>query len=350
MLAMQDMVKTMRGIAPWPVMRAFLKRSGLPVARGWDEVIEKFNELPALERTRAEASVEKFLTDYHLHGEKWVTFLEVPEHFRDRLSTYLGSLQPENGQATSDFPLRMADDFLMTEEQDILQLVKVTTQGDVVSLIFSGIAAAERKDTIYPDQFVTSGIPPAFTGYEEIVLIRRQASQYFPVIVFDKAQGLVQALVPSLGNMSAEDVLLTNLTRKINELLVAEFQLDLQLLRNHNLFPAIHNIYMEPTEGTVVELGFQTETGSAKLERMKEHDLRQEPFHVKGKAAVFNTLLEFRLTVRWELNGHNVELMLPGTTRTIAKSPPYALYRARITGTVDQAEFGHCIAKLLDYS
>jgi hypothetical protein len=350
MLAMNDMVKTMRGIVPWPVIRVFLKQNSLPVARGWDEIVDKFNELTGTARTGAEALVEQFLNDYHLHGEKWVTFLEVPEHFRDPLSTYLGSLQPEAGQATSDFPLRMADKFLSTEEQDTLQLVKVFTEGNVVTLIFSGIVAAESKDTLYPDQFVTSGIPAAFNGFEEIVLIRRQPAQYFPVIVFDKAQGLVQALVPNIGNMTAEDVLLTNLTRKMNDLLVAEFKLDLQLTRNRNLFPAIHNIYVEPTEGTVVELGFQTETGSAKLERMKEHDLRQEPFHVKGKAAVFNTLLEFRLTVRWEVDGHNLELMLPGTTRTIAKSPPYALYRARISGTANRAEFGQCIIKLLHYS
>jgi len=61
---------------------------------------------------------------------------------------------------------------------------------------------------------------------------------------------------------------------------------------------------------------------------------------VKGKAAVFNTLLEFRLTVRWELNGHNLELMLPGTTRTIAKSGSLTPYtEPAYTGTVDQAEF-----------
>ncbi len=350
MVTMQDMVKTMRGIVPWPVMRVFLKRNSLPVARGWEEIVEKFNELPVPSRTSAEAAVEKFLTDFHLHGDKWVTLLEVPEAFYDRLSAYLSGLQPETSQATSDFPLRMCDSFLATEEQDTLQLVKVITEGNVVSLIFSSIVAAESKDTLYPDQFATSGIPAAFTGYEEIVLIRRQPSQYFPVIVFDKDQGLIQVLVPSLGSMSAEDIILTNLTRKMNNLLVAKFSLDLQLTRNRNLFPAIHNIYVAPSEGTVVELGFQTETGSAKLERMKEHDLRQEPFHAKGKAAVFNSLLEFRLTVRWDLGDHNSEMMLPGTTRTIAKSPPYALYRARISGTVNRMEFADCIAKLLQHS
>ena len=284
--------------------------------------LRNLNELDELDRSQAESEVERFLRDYHLHGDKWVTFLEVPEHSYDRLTTYLSGLQPESCQATSDFPLRMTDSVLATEETDVLQLVKVTTEHDVVSLIFSGIVSAESKDTVYPDQYATSGLPSAFAEYEEIVLVRRRPSQYFPVIVFNKAQGLVQALVPSLGNMGAEDVILTNLVRKMNDLLVGEFKLDLQLARMRNLFPAIHNIYVQPAEGTVVELGFLTETGSAKLERMKELDLRQEPFHVKGKAAVSNSLLEFRLTVRWEINGHDLEVMLPGTTRTIAKIPP----------------------------
>ena len=45
MLAMPKLMKTMRGIVPWPVMRSFLRRKGLPVARGWDEIVDKFNEL-----------------------------------------------------------------------------------------------------------------------------------------------------------------------------------------------------------------------------------------------------------------------------------------------------------------
>jgi hypothetical protein len=350
MADMQGMLRTMRGLVPWPVMRVFLRRRALPVARGWDELLERFNELGGAARRFAESEVEQFLTEYHIHGEKWVTFLEVPEHFRDELAAYLGSLAPLVGSATDAYPLRLPDAVLTTLEENVLQLVKVTSSVSEVCLVFSGIVSAERKDTLYPDQFGASGVPVAFQDYEEIVLVRRQATQYFPVIVFEKEQGLVQALVPSLGNLTAEDVLLSNLLRSANELLVKRFGLDLQLTRSRNLFPAIHNIYECPREGTVVELGFLTETGSAKLERMKALDLRQEPFHVNGKEAVLNSLLEFRLTVRWETGGHDVEMVLPGTTRTIAKSPPYALYRARVSGTVDRAEFQDCITKLLNYS
>jgi len=82
--------------------------------------------------------------------------------------------------------------------------------------------------------------------------------------------------------MSAEDVLLRNLIRKMNELpRCGQFELDLQLVRNRNLFPAIHNIYIAPTEGTVVELGFQTEnrpgqTGSGRRRRSMTSD--KSPF------------------------------------------------------------------------
>lgn len=85
-----------------------------------------------------------------------------------------------------------------------------------------------------------------------------------------------------------------------------------------DLFPAIRNIYDDPTEGRVVEMHFDCSTGAGRTEKMRRSptDLRQEAYHTAGIAAT--TINPYRISVRWESSGFgHADVTLPGVRKML---------------------------------
>ncbi|WP_296253480.1 hypothetical protein [uncultured Stenotrophomonas sp.] len=116
-----------------------------------------------------------------------------------------------------------------------------------------------------------------------------------------------------------------------------------------NLFPSIEKIYRS-TWGVVVELGFLTDTGSVKYERMRLDCLRTEPFHVGGKDAVDGVLHPFSITIR--LKGGDDELswepeLSLHSSSTEAHNPVPSLYDAHFRSAIEVRDLKRLRKKLV---
>lgn len=354
-------IRTLRSLAPWPVMKAHLKSSGLPVTRGWDELSQRLNERLTPGDGGASGIADKllsFLGDYHLHGEKWVTFFPVSaqtptpsDALTSRVEEAFLAFEPLGGDAVTAYPFKLQDSEL-GDGDSAVTLVATHNSPDFIHLVFSTTLAGEVKETIYPG--ANDGLPPAWAAYEEIVLVRKKPAQIFPVVSFDRNRKMIQVKVPLVGSFAAEDVIRVNVINALNSMLRQRMGNDFPVHLTLNLYSAISAIYLAENEGKIIELGFNTDTGSAKLERMKTDDLRTEIWHDAGKAALRARsesplpFVPFRLAVRLQIDGNDVDLTLPGTTRTVA-TPPFSLQHTRISGTVTLEQFQSSIDRLLHY-
>jgi len=120
-----------------------------------------------------------------------------------------------------------------------------------------------------------------------------------------------------------------------------------------NLFGAINAIYANPEEGHVVEMHFTTSTSSVKQERMRRSglSLRDELYHVAGKAALEAPIEPYKISVNWDFPlgqeaSTRPELTLSSTARMAGSSNPY-LYEASITGCIGLADYSFVLDRLL---
>ena len=68
------------------------------------------------------------------------------------------------------------------------------------------------------------------------------------------------------------------------------------------LHDAIKSLYDAKGDGTVTDLAFSTTTGSVKNERMRsEQCLREETFHVGGRAALKTEIEPYKIGLNWAL-------------------------------------------------
>lgn len=129
--------------------------------------------------------------------------------------------------------------------------------------------------------------------------------------------------------------------------------IDSVLRKPVNLFPLVHNLY-DSTEGRVCEIGFTTDEGSIKLEKLRRArgDLRTETYHKAGKSAVDHIAL-YRLGVSWRLPlPHEAttypEVLLPGRVSTLS-SVEQQLNYLLVTDCSGSTDYNFILSTILKY-
>lgn len=360
-VVVENVIRTLKAVAPWPVVKSFMRRADFPVTRGFDELHTRLSE----EVVKApDGGIEiarklaEFLKEYHLHGEKQLTLYRVADQIVGDVKGVLSDVESafrkfevQECDAASAFPFTLMDSDL-GDGDSIVSLVHVKQDENFVHLVFSTTITGDFKETFTPSSI--DSLPEGWQNSQQIIVVRKRVTQVLPVVTFDKSSSLIQVKVPMMGSFAVEDVIRNNVVNALNKMLRQQTETFPGVARMINFYPAISKIYSAEGEGKVIELGFNTDTGSAKLERMKSDDLREELWHGAGKAAL-QTLttskipfVPFRLAVRWDWNDDDVELILPGSTRTLIPEKP-ELHHGKITGTGQLADFQKCVDTLLRY-
>ena len=99
-------------------------------------------------------------------------------------------------------------------------------------------------------------------------------------------------------------------------------------------------------------LGFLTDSGSVKFEKMRLDCLRAEPFHIGGRDAVDGIIHPFSITVRWNSSSGehswSPELELHSTSIE-AQSPVPTLYDAYFRSGISVRDLRELRRKLKDF-
>lgn len=336
----------------FPTMQYFCRQLQLPTAQGWDKLEEKLEEAseesPA-RRREISAALEKIFKRTIPIGHRVVQVFRLKEPDLTAIAEYFSRLQAEESPYAETYPVPLTTRQLATAQAGAF-LTKVRKGDDSVTLIFCAKRLIEEREQRSRADIGSKAISAfGWQEYDEFIFIKRRQVQVYEVVRVDVHSGLVELRVEDHTGLDF-DAAMNELRMKANELLATKFGDSIQLINPVNLFPAIFPIYNDPEEGIVIELGFTTLTGSAKHEKMRQRslDLREEKFHVGGKAAILGALTPFRIAVRWpatEEHGQE-EVTLPGSIRQLGTDSPQ-LDHMLIRGPLTESDMRSCIKRVV---
>jgi len=339
---------------PFPIMRERCVRHCLPTARGWDKLQEKLEEEVRADAQRSieiENVLEQIFRETLTLGPRGVQVFRLPEELSENVCTYLAGLRPEATPYLAGYPRPLSEAQLRDVSAGYF-LSNVQNSDSATTLVFCSRRLIEERESRSRSQMSDTAINNfGWQEYDEFVLIKRRNIQCFEVVRVDKERRLVEIRVEMHAGGDVA-VALNDVKSKVNSFLAARFGIEVQLINPLNLFPAIQPLYADTSEGIVVELGFTTATGSAKHEKMRASgaDLRNETYHVGGKAAISGALTPFRLAVRWIGDGEHAteEVLLPGSIRQLGAAMPY-LDHMEITGVASEARMEALSQKVVSH-
>jgi len=320
------LLDSFRKRVPWSTMRAILKMCNLPVARGWEDTITKL-----MAKSQGENDLEdnfvrlkELYCDYLLIGEKAIKLFSVERQISDKLITLLKSQQLKTTVFNETFPFPLSEEKLKEINNSIPELVEIKDFNDNLVLIFCTKRFFTERIEINIEE-LTPEARKDLNNYDEVFGIRRYSRQFFDIVVLWKEINLLEIRVDIAHGMPSQErnKAFRQTIRAFDRLQTEFLGAEALLQESINFFPLIDKLY-ESNEGRVCELGFTTDEGSTKFEKMRRDyvDLRTETYHKAGKLAV-NHITPYHLAILWKFPiseeiETQPELLLPGHTRNLS--------------------------------
>jgi hypothetical protein len=267
-------------------------------------------------------TLSDLLCEHLIAGEKCLQFYHFSKQQLAQLRAHVDGLELEESKLRDCFPCVASPDDLRGGGWERPRLVHRLTDDRGTFLLASSIREYEERVEVDVNA-LPAAVKRNYGEIKELIGVRIVKKQVFDAV-----------WIPRNGYTVITAV---DFPRGAPSDFVVPGQIFLRQLIRHaagvrvdpiNLFGAIDAVY-ESDWGKVVELGFTTDTGSVKHEKMRLRRpcLRREAFHVGGKEAVDGVLHPFQVSVRWDaeypqdLDGHP-ELTLHGTARMLHHAQP----------------------------
>ncbi len=348
------LLSQIRARVSFPLMQDLCDKHGLPTAQGWDRLDRKLRAeaVGNLDRSkRIATALERIFMDSIVAGVRGLQRFSLEPGDGELLAEYLESLEPDDSVYLDSYPSAIAQESLK-DAGDALFLCEVSRLDESTTLaVFCGRRRIEEREPRSRDDMGEAAIAQfGWEEYDEFVLVKRRYVQTYEVISVDRKSDAVEVRVdvhPGVDTAHSLNALLG----RLNSCLAAMSPPVTALAKPVNWFKAIKGMYDAPAEGVVVELGFTTDTGSAKHEKMrKDRDLRTELFHAGGKAALGGVLFPFRLAVRWPAPGRRApnEVLLPGSIRQVGAASQHLGYLI-VSGCGNDAEVRASVERVAQY-
>lgn len=345
-----------RARLPFPLMQAHCSANDLPTAQGWDKLLVKLAEecqLGAARATQVSEALGTIFRETISVGTRAVRIFRLPPDEAPQIAACLAACMPEVSPFLATYPKPIASNELATLPSGVFLCdVGEPEQDGSRTLVFCGRRVLEEREARTRAQVGNEALNQfGWEQYDEFVFVRRRYVQSFEIARVDVGRGLLELRVEDHSGVDSGSAL-QQLQVKVNGLLAAHFGMQHQLITPINLFPAIKSLYDDQAAGIVVELGFTTDTGSSKHEKMRSSraDLRQELFHVGGKAAVNGILTPFRIAVRWadDVQRTHEEVLLPGSIRMLSSAHPH-LDHMVLSGALTEAKMQVTLQRVVDH-
>lgn len=329
--------------APWYVAKKILQKHRVPIGHGWE------NTLEAIKSHKGVADVDGLVTAYLDHicfGEKSVRFYDLGHANVDNLRR-----QYQAFQNAPFLPLPLSGPNLQKSSFCDPALVYVHQSSTGITAIYSSVRKKDERQRL-----AVNSLPQvarqAIGDFEEIIGIHSRKVQAYDVVWVPHQGNVIEVRADFLGGETQDSV--SNAHQKIYADVHTKSG-SKSLIAPVDLFPAIKPMYDNLKEGIVIELAFATSTGSTKHEKMRDKDdcLRQEVYHVNGKAALATEIEPYRIGIRWVIADQNgelgsPELFLEGRATMAASSSP-GLYSATIRKCRDDVEYSAIKEKIENY-
>ncbi|WP_141100848.1 hypothetical protein [Roseateles aquatilis] len=345
-----------RARLPFPLMQEHCSINNLPTAQGWDKLLVKLEEEIQISAARS-AQIDQALATIFREtisvGTRAVKVFRLPPDEAPLIAARLAEFAPEDSPFMATYPRPIDSNELAVMPAGVFLCdVGRPEQDGSTTLVFCGRRILEEREARTRAQLGDAAVNQFGWGqYDEFVFVRRRYVQSFEIVRVDVTRALLELRVEDHSGVDSGSAL-EQLQVKVNGLLAPHFGMQLQLVNPINLFPAIKALYDDQAAGIVVELGFTTDTGSSKHEKMRSSraDLRLEQFHVGGKAAVNGILTPFRVAVRWAEEGQRTqeEVLLPGSIRMLGSAHPY-LDHMVLSGALTEAKMQATLQRVVDH-
>ena len=338
----------------FPLMQEHCSRNNLPTAQGWERLEEKLISECQISDQRAseiDIALAGIFNQTIAAGHRAVRLFRIDEDFAASTFAVIESFDTEESAYSVSYPNPVSTDQLDLVSNEMFLCHKESNGSDERTFVFCTKRVVEERDTRSRNDIGDEAIHRfGWEQYDEFVLVRRRFIQTYEVVKLNRRAGTIELRVEVHQGVDT-NTSLQQLQGKLNSYIGATPTVQ-SLVYPVNLFPAINAIYSAPKEGCVVELGFTTDTGSAKHEKMRSgrQDLRTELFHVGGKAAVNGMLTPYRIAVRWADARTRIqeEALLPGSIRQLGSAEPF-LDHMVLSGSMTGVMMNATIARVISY-
>lgn len=331
---------------PWSVGQLVLSESSISRARGWDATVERL----CSSGSRSDAKLDELATSLKEHllcGEKLIRFYELSSAEKDELLQHIHTTALPEGPAVNAYPALLSVEDMASHPSG-LQLVSVEHRENGTALVYSSIRTITQRVEISKTELSQSAAEE-LSDFEEIYAVKNTKLQAIDTLWVPNGGNYVDVRVDYPLGMLRQTGEIAQL--KVCEAVVGLVGKDI-LGTPLNLFPLIDQIYKAKDEGTVVELAFGTTTASIKHEKMRRRhsDLRNENYHVGGKAALNTPIEPYKLSVVYkrrisERKSSTPELSLHSSVRISGKTQP-VLTDAVVRKCIGFDDFDHVRSRI----
>lgn len=348
-MSLDGFARTLRDRMPWAVAQIVLNEIELPKSRGWDSTVERLSrDDPSFDGK--EAPLQRALIEHLLCGEKLTRFYKLGD---DAIATlrraFVGAEAPES-PFRETYPVTLREELLAMLPNG-QTLVSVETNEDGIAALFASVRLVTLRERI--DRLtLPAAVAEALGDFDDIFGSKTVKLQATDVLWIPHVGNYVDIRIdfPDGMHQDVGEAAHARTRQTVNEFVGEEL-----LPTPVNLFPLINQIYATPGEGRVVEMCFGTTTRSVKHEKMRRGTtcLRDELYHVGGKAALAVPIEPYRLSVEWPilLSGELAampELSLNAHSRAGGSISPTIL-SAPIRRCRGISDFEHVRAKIEHY-
>lgn len=329
--------------APWYVARKILGKYRVPVGHGWDNTIENIGA------KKHNADVDGLALAFVEHvsfGEKSVRFYDLgPNGIRNLRQYYQAFSNP------TSLPLPLSGASLKKAQVSDPTLVFVSEDPHGLTALYSSVRKNDERERVDLSK-LSAQMRQAFSDADEIIKIKSRKVQSYDAVFIPNSGANVEVRVDYLARDNQDSTIYAH--QKIYADIHGSSK-SATLISPVDLFKVLKPLYDAAAEGNIIELAFATATGSTKHETMrdKQQCLRQEVYHVNGKAALGTDIEPYRLGVRWVLTDRSGEIFSPelyleGRATMVAAASP-GLFSATIRKCRNSEDYAIIRSKLQSY-
>ncbi len=314
-----DVEKVLSGIrarAPWrSAASVMLEQAGLHVGHGFDDTFPPLTR-PGAVSDEAFEQLQDGLVQHLISGEKSLRLFRKNSATANALRAKAKQKRKSSHPIVDTFPGVLNASELAAIGEVPPKFCAYIEEEEGEALLFVGARAYQERVELTPDALKASAIHDR--DFESIIgIVNRRRQVYDAIWIPEEGDYIVVAAdypKAAISDFSsASHIALERMMHR--ETGVEPEPID--------LWPAVAGLYDEP-DGEVVELGFVTDDDSVKhlKARQGKKCLRKDAYHAAGSEEVGESLLPFKLAVRWNRKESSEivtspEVLLPGTSKLI---------------------------------
>lgn len=334
------------------VRAIFSEKFSAPTAQGWDLLIQRYQAIsPTHKDVQAALAGAKEAHNASIwYGNRALTIFEIPAHIANTMIRQCQKLVNANNAFARSFPFAVDRATLERSSfnAEFVKMVKNPSDNSVRLFACSKRAYRERQ-TIDVSSLATAA-SQALDSYDEVIGVTSGFVQAYDSVVI-RPSGRVEIQIDMCCPMPLSESDIVQFMKYYIDVLNTAFppppNQQKYLYRPVNLFGLVRAFYDE-NDGKVRNLGHATGTNSVKQERMRSRkdDLRVEPFHQKGLAAITSTDL-YSIEKSWKgaLTSISPTITLPGKF-SMAGNTDARIDYAIVANCSGKIDFDQTVARL----